>query len=240
MSKRRPGRGGSGQEQPKAEPAAPFNNPFGALQGIRNDLAPAPPAAAPAPAPTASAPPEPEAGGVNEATWGKIVVGAEKKGRAGKTITRVHGLSPGEVPALTRQIKTALGCGATFEGDDLLLLGSLVQRCVDWLEARGAKRVVVSGGDRRAGHQRAGHQRAGHQRAGHQRPVAGPELVPARAELRAGQVVEIVLKKDQASGALTRGVLREILTRSATHPHGIKVRLEDGAVGRVKRCVTVR
>ena len=154
------------------------------------------------------------------------MVSAEKKGRAGKTVTRVQGLPPGELPALARQIKAALGCGATFEGDDLLLLGSLVQRCVDWLEARGATKVVVSGGAGRG----QGRQRQ-------QRPGAGREPVPARAELRAGQVVEIVLKQDQASGALTRGVLRRILTRSATHPHGIKVRLEDGAVGRVKRCV---
>lgn len=55
-----------------------------------------------------------------------------------------------------------------------------------------------------------------------------------RADIRAGQRVAIVLKKDQRSGRLTQGVVREILTRSATHPHGIKVRLESGAVGRVK------
>jgi len=169
MSKRRPGRGRSKQEQPKAEPASPFNNPFGALQGIRDEFAPGPQSDA-----DANAPLEPDPRG-SETTWGKIVVSAEKKGRAGKTVTRGCGLPPKEGPALARQIKTALGSGATFEGDDLLLLGSLVQRCV--------------------------------------------------------------LKKDQASGVVTRGVLREILTRSATHPHGIKVRLEDGAVGRVKRCV---
>ncbi len=227
MSKRKPGRRQSGQEQPRTKPASPFNNPFGALQGIRDELAPGLPAAAAEPA-TAAAPPEPGAGdGGVGATWSKIVVSAEKKGRAGKTVTRVCGLPPGELPALARQIKTALGCGATFEGDDLLLLGSLVQRCVDWLEARGAAKVVVSGGAGGAGRARP-----------RPRPGAGPERVPARAELQAGQVVEIVLKQDQASGALTRGILREILTRPATHPHGIKVRLEDGAVGRVKRCVT--
>lgn len=43
-----------------------------------------------------------------------------------------------------------------------------------------------------------------------------------------------MLKKDQRSGALTEGVVQTILTKSATHPHGIKVRLEDGQVGRVK------
>jgi uncharacterized repeat protein (TIGR03833 family) len=49
-----------------------------------------------------------------------------------------------------------------------------------------------------------------------------------------GTEVLIVLKRDQRSGRLTRGIVKEILTRSATHPHGIKVRLSDGQVGRVK------
>jgi uncharacterized repeat protein (TIGR03833 family) len=47
--------------------------------------------------------------------------------------------------------------------------------------------------------------------------------------------VAIVLKQDQRSGRLTEGVVREILTNSPEHPHGIKVRLESGLVGRVKR-----
>jgi uncharacterized repeat protein (TIGR03833 family) len=55
-----------------------------------------------------------------------------------------------------------------------------------------------------------------------------------RADIRKGMRVNIVLKKDQSSGALTEGIVKEILTGSAVHPHGIKVRLEDGQVGRVK------
>jgi len=55
-----------------------------------------------------------------------------------------------------------------------------------------------------------------------------------RADIRPGTEVDIVLKKDQRSGKLTRGVVRDILTKSARHPHGIKVRLSDGSVGRVK------
>ncbi|MBE0665549.1 MAG: YwbE family protein, partial [Candidatus Aminicenantes bacterium] len=46
--------------------------------------------------------------------------------------------------------------------------------------------------------------------------------------------VAIVLKEDQASGKLTEGIVKDILTHSPTHPHGIKVRLQSGAVGRVK------
>ena len=56
-----------------------------------------------------------------------------------------------------------------------------------------------------------------------------------RADIKSGIEVDIVLKKDQRSGKLTRGVVKDILTKSASHPHGIKVRLADGQVGRVKQ-----
>jgi uncharacterized repeat protein (TIGR03833 family) len=55
-----------------------------------------------------------------------------------------------------------------------------------------------------------------------------------RQDIRPGLDVEIVLKQDQATGRRTRGIVKEILTPSPTHPHGIKVRLTSGAVGRVK------
>ncbi len=55
-----------------------------------------------------------------------------------------------------------------------------------------------------------------------------------RSDIKAGLKVSIVLKQDQRSGKLTEGVVKDILTNSSTHPHGIKVRLENGAVGRVK------
>ncbi|MBL0716114.1 MAG: YwbE family protein [Desulfosarcina sp.] len=55
-----------------------------------------------------------------------------------------------------------------------------------------------------------------------------------RVNIKPGLTVRIVLKKDQRSGRLTEGVVKDILTRSPTHPHGIKVRLASGAVGRVK------
>ncbi len=56
-----------------------------------------------------------------------------------------------------------------------------------------------------------------------------------RADIKIGLEVDIVLKQDQRSGKLTRGVVQKILTNSPTHPHGIKVRLESGDVGRVKK-----
>jgi uncharacterized repeat protein (TIGR03833 family) len=61
--------------------------------------------------------------------------------------------------------------------------------------------------------------------------------VPSRAQLKPGLRVRIVLKQDQPSGKLTEGILKDILTSSPTHPHGIKVRLMDGQVGRVKEIV---
>jgi uncharacterized repeat protein (TIGR03833 family) len=59
-----------------------------------------------------------------------------------------------------------------------------------------------------------------------------------RGNIRPGIAVDIVLKKDQRPGKLTRGVVKDILTKSPNHPHGIKVRLVDGQVGRVKRIYT--
>ena len=55
-----------------------------------------------------------------------------------------------------------------------------------------------------------------------------------RSDISVGRRVSIVLKQDQRSGKRTEGVVSRILTKSATHPHGIKVLLEDGQVGRVK------
>jgi uncharacterized repeat protein (TIGR03833 family) len=58
--------------------------------------------------------------------------------------------------------------------------------------------------------------------------------VPSRTNVKAGDRVLIVLKQDQRSGKTTEGVVKDILTKSSTHPHGIKVRLVSGEVGRVK------
>jgi uncharacterized repeat protein (TIGR03833 family) len=55
-----------------------------------------------------------------------------------------------------------------------------------------------------------------------------------RMNIKAGVRVKLVQKTDQRTGALTEGVVLDILTKSPTHPHGIKVRLEGGIVGRVK------
>jgi uncharacterized repeat protein (TIGR03833 family) len=56
-----------------------------------------------------------------------------------------------------------------------------------------------------------------------------------RADIKPGTAVCIILKKDQRTGILTKGAVKDILTKSPTHPHGIKVRLQNGAIGRVKK-----
>ena len=58
-----------------------------------------------------------------------------------------------------------------------------------------------------------------------------------REDLKPGMHVKIVLKEDQRTGELTEGIVKDILTKSPNHPHGIKVRLETGEVGRVKEIV---
>ena len=56
-----------------------------------------------------------------------------------------------------------------------------------------------------------------------------------RKDIRPGLAVSIVLKQDQRTSKLTQGIVKDILTKSAQHPHGIKVRLTDGQVGRVQK-----
>ena len=58
-----------------------------------------------------------------------------------------------------------------------------------------------------------------------------------RSSIYPGIEVQIVQKQDQHSGTLTRGIVKDILTNSATHPHGIKVRLESGEIGRVQEII---
>jgi translation initiation factor 1 len=136
------GRGKGGREDRASDVAAPINNPFGALAGLRDAL---PPADAPSSEPqSAATEPSSEADHAVH-RWGKIVVGREKKGRAGKTVTRIEGLPAAELEDVAKRLKTALGCGAMVEGEALLLQGALVERARAWLEAAGARRVVISG-----------------------------------------------------------------------------------------------
>ncbi|MCG9707834.1 YwbE family protein [Pseudoalteromonas shioyasakiensis] len=62
--------------------------------------------------------------------------------------------------------------------------------------------------------------------------------VPTRSQISIGCEVNIVLKQDQRTGQLTQGIVSRILTKSPNHPHGIKVQLDDGQVGRVKEILS--
>ncbi len=59
----------------------------------------------------------------------------------------------------------------------------------------------------------------------------------SRVNIKPGMQVMIVMKKNQRTGQLTKGVVKDILTKSPTHPHGIKVRLKSGEIGRVKEII---
>lgn len=73
----------------------------------------------------------------------KLVLQRERKGRGGKTITRLSGLDAEASEHWAKTLKKKLGCGAVVEGDDVILLGDVSERARDLLEAAGAKRVVI-------------------------------------------------------------------------------------------------
>lgn len=76
--------------------------------------------------------------------WGtKLVLSREKKGRGGKTVTRITGLPKARLEIVAGKMKKSLGCGASVDGDDVLLHGTLTDRGAEWLSAQGAKRVIV-------------------------------------------------------------------------------------------------
>ena len=122
----------------KALPQAsePFtNNAFEGLSGLGGTL------------PRSPAPGSPSARQPEEVTGkprfpNKLVVRMEKKGRRGKNVTRISGVPAKDLATLCKDMKKALGCGATIEDVDLILLGDLVERAVGWLENAGATRIV--------------------------------------------------------------------------------------------------
>lgn len=116
------------------------NNPFASLQGLDVPKA----SASETEDHTALAAPVSSKNQKEEAfSWpAKITLRRQKKGRGGKTVTHVSGLSASARETLYKRMKKALGCGATLEGDDIVLLGSLVDRAADWLEEEGAPNVV--------------------------------------------------------------------------------------------------
>ncbi len=114
------------------------HNPFGALSALAGSLPPAPASAAPVSKPA----PAPKSAATSSEFSAKLVVRREVKGRAGKTVTRITGVSPDALDSIAKRMKKALGCGALVEGSDVVLLGSLVDRASEWLTKSGAGKIV--------------------------------------------------------------------------------------------------
>ncbi|MCU0671625.1 MAG: translation initiation factor [Myxococcota bacterium] len=126
--------------------AAPLKqNPFAALAVKKDELPPAPKVEASSAADPADREASPASAPAPRApTWGsaKIVLSRERKGRGGKTATRVRGLPETRLDELATKMKKALGCGATVEDADVILLGDVVERAAKWLRDEGAPRVI--------------------------------------------------------------------------------------------------
>lgn len=125
---------------PDATPAASLGT-MGELlarQGVRPSVAA--PALPPSPMPAAR-----EAETPDLARCGKVVVGRERKGHGGKTATVVAGLGlpARDLDRLARALRRALGCGATVDGDLLVVQGDQATRVQAWLAAQGARRIVL-------------------------------------------------------------------------------------------------
>jgi len=152
----------------------------------------------------------------------------ETKGRSGKAIVRITGLPTDNLDAIASRMRKALGCGATLEGDDLILLGSLTERAQQWLDQAGDLREIKD--DRPPPVSKPAEATVRNETANAGSLKSGT----IRGNVRRGQRVAIVLKADQDTGKLTEGVVRDLLTNSDVHPRGIKVRLESGDIGRVQ------
>jgi len=163
----------------------------------------------------------------------RITMRLESKGRAGKVITRISGLPLELLDTVAVRLRKALGCGAIVEGEDLILLGSLKERAAEWLERVGDVRKLAPEPPAAApiSTSVASASEAASRSVAQAAPLASGTK---RSQVRRGLRVAIVMKADQSTGALTEGIVSELLTSSPEHPRGIKVRLESGEVGRVK------
>ncbi len=106
-------------------------SPFAALESIKATL--------PAGEAARAAPPAPK----DDPFEAKVVVARSRKGRGGKTVTLVTGVKAPAREPMSRELKKALGCGATIEDDAIVVLGDVADRVEPWLRSRGARRIVI-------------------------------------------------------------------------------------------------
>jgi len=181
------------------------HNPFASLRNL------------PAARPPTAAKQQPLAPAKQQAL-ARLLVREESDAETGGLIARVIGVPQERARALGAAMRSAIGGSVFVEGRELVVTPNDCERVAAWLREQGASEVVIVKRPRSRDLQQAG------------RPGG-----TVRAEIRRGLHVAIVMKADQDTGTLTEGVVRELLTSSPMHPRGIKVRLESGQVGRVRR-----
>jgi translation initiation factor 1 len=111
------------------------SNPFAALASLKESLPPG----------EAKAAKTESKSTVDKRFAAKIVVAKSKKGRGGKTVTCVRGIdaSAAQLEQLAKELRQALGCGSSVEENEIIVQGEQTERVAKWLEAQGAKRVVI-------------------------------------------------------------------------------------------------
>jgi translation initiation factor 1 len=108
-------------------------SPFAALAALKDAL------------PEGTKPAEPKKPPGPDPFAGKIVLSISRKGRGGRTVTIVSGIRGGEavLEELCRELKKALGCGASVDGETIVVSGDIIDRTKSWLEGKGAKKLIV-------------------------------------------------------------------------------------------------
>jgi uncharacterized repeat protein (TIGR03833 family) len=160
----------------------------------------------------------------------KVRLRLETTGRSGKAVTRIEGIPTEHLELIASKLRKALGCGATVEGGDLLLIGSLVERARQWFDKVEDLRAIANDVRKVSTTPIA----SGRSSEDDSSVVSSHRSHMKRADIRRGQRVAIVTKVDQPTGNLTFGIVRDLLTNAEVHPRGIKVRLETGEIGRVQ------
>lgn len=107
-------------------------SPFASLEALKEALPPGQARQAEKPAPSAK-----------DEFDAKVVIARSRKGRGGKTVSIVSGVKAAARETICRELKKSLGCGATIEDDTIVVLGDVADRARVWLEARGARRIVM-------------------------------------------------------------------------------------------------
>lgn len=169
----------------------------------------------------------------------RVVVREEFDSIENAVVARIIGAPPGRLDALGKQLRQALGSTVLIEGRELLVVRGDLEGIAAWLRGSlGCEVVVVQRPAAPVEREAPGARRARGARPSADLSGAGKPGGTQRAQIHRGLRVAIVQKADQPSGALTEGVVQDILTSSPVHPRGIKVRLDSGLVGRVQRILS--